>query len=231
MKHFLFFGIPLLFLLLTEISAIFSVPLPFASCFDNYQTTENRPITYFTDFYSLLDDVSTHTDAYVSSKSSYEKLLVSQHNNSPQQDTTKKKLIGPDKGQVAQKQQQIVLNEIDGLVIDATFSSGGYDFYIDFSQNWTPPIGGANYTIVVKEYQGRGANMIVAIEVNGKQLVYRRMRPIYSAIHSLSIAAANYLNGYIARGDHLRGIDADGNFIDVQQAGVTRQIKTPFDVY
>lgn len=230
MKHFLFFGIPLLFLQLTEISTIFSVPLPFANCFD-YQTVEIRPITYFTDFNSLLDELYTSTDAWVSSTSSYEELFISQLNSSPQQDTTKKKLTVPDKGQGSQKQQQIALNEIDGLVIDATFSPGGYDFYVDFSQNWTPPMGAANYTILIKEYPGRGTNIIVAIEVNGKQLVYRRMRPIYPAVHGLSVAAANYLNGYIARGDHLRGIDADGNFIDVQQAGVTRRIKTPFDVY
>ena len=84
---------------------------------------------------------------------------------------------------------------------------------------------------MVKEYRGRGTNMVVAIEVNDKQLVYRRMRPIYPAIHGLAIAAANYLNGYITRGDHLRGVDADGNFIDVQQNDVTRKIKTPFDIY
>jgi len=230
MKHFLFFGIPLLFLQLTEICTIFILPTPFADCF-SCQSVKIKPVTYFTDFYSLLDDVSISKDASVSSKSSYEKLFFSQLNSSPQQDTTKKKLMAPDKGQGAPKQQQIALNEIDGLVIDATFSPGGYDFYIDFSQNWTPPIGAANYTVLIKEYQGRGTNITVAIEVNGKQLVYRRMRPIYPAIHGLSVAAASYLNGYITRGDHLRGIDADGNFIDVQQAGTTRQIKTPFDIY
>jgi len=39
------------------------------------------------------------------------------------------------------------------------------------------------------------------------------------------------LNGYIAKGNHLRGVDADGNFIDVQSTNETRKIKTPFDVY
>jgi len=152
-----------------------------------------------------------------------------ERNYSPQVDTTKKKQ--PNKGLGQQTRQNIVTTEIDGLLLDATFSPGGYDFYIDFSQNWIPPANAVNYKIVVKEYQGRGTNMVVAIEVNDKQLVFRRMRPIYPAIHGLATAAANYLNGYIARGDHLRGIDADGNFIDVQQNDVTRKIKTPFDIY
>ncbi|MFK7983682.1 MAG: CsgE family curli-type amyloid fiber assembly protein, partial [Saprospiraceae bacterium] len=88
---------------------------------------------------------------------------------SPQIDTTKKKQ--PNKGLSQQKRQNIVSTEIDGLLLDATFSPGGYDFYIDFSHNWIPPANAMNYKIVVKEYQGRGANMVVAIEVNDKQLV------------------------------------------------------------
>ena len=148
---------------------------------------------------------------------------------SPQRDTTKKQQ--PNKGLGQQKRQNVASTEIDGLLLDATFSPGGYEFYVDFSHNWTPPANAANYKIVVKEYQGRGTNMVVAIEVNDKQLVFRRMRPLYSAIHDLATTAATYLNGYITRGDHLRGIDADGNFIDVQQNDVTRKIKTPFDIY
>ena len=161
---------------------------------------------------------------------SYEKSPYSLGSNSLQQDTSKKKKIVPDNG-LAQQAQTTLVNEIDGMVMDATFSPGGYDFYIDFSQRWTPPNGAINYSIVVKEYPGRGVNIVVAIEVNGKQLVYRRMRPVYTSIHDLAVAAANYLNGYIARGDHLRGVDADGNFIDVQRTDITRQIKTPFDIY
>jgi len=170
---------------------------------------------------------------YLKMGTSYEKSPCSYNPlksiTSPQIDTTKKKQ--PNKGLGQQKRQNIATTEIDGLLLDATFSPGGYDFYIDFSQNWTPPVNAMNYKIVVKEYQGRGTNMVVAIEVNDKQLVFRRMRPLYSAIHELAITAANYLNGYIARGDHLRGIDADGNFIDAQQNDVTKKIKTPFDIY
>jgi len=180
------------------------------------ETTNN---TYFTDL-----------NEYLKNGTSYEKLDCSYFpikNLSPQIDTTKKKQ--PDKG--LGQLQNIITTEIDGLLLDATFSPGGYDFYIDFSQNWTPPANAINYKIVVKEYQGRGTNMVVAIEVNDKQLVFRRMRPIYPAIHGLAITAANYLNGYIARGDHLKGVDADGNFIDVQQNDVTKKIKTPFDIY
>lgn len=163
---------------------------------------------------------------------SYKKVHCSDNpitSTSPQIDTTKKQQ--PNKGLGQQKRQNIGSTEIDGLLLDATFSPGGYDFYIDFSHNWIPPANAVNYKIVVKEYQGRGTNMVVAIEVNDKQLVFRRMRPIYPAIHGLATTAATYLNGYIARGDHLRGIDADGNFIDAQQNDVTRKIKTPFDIY
>lgn len=144
---------------------------------------------------------------------------------------TKKKLLKLNKGLDSIPEQRIVTTEIDALLLDATFSPGGYDFYIDFSQNFTPPAGASGYTVLVKEYPGRGANIVVAVEVNGKQLVYRRLRPIYPAVHGLSVSVANYLSGYLARGDHLSGVDADGNFIDSRQTNSTRQIKTPFDVY
>jgi len=187
------------------------------------KTTKTTNITYFTDI-----------KEYQKTGTSYEKSHCSTifiQNTSPQTDSTKKQLKVPNKGLGQQKRQNIVTTEIDGLLLDATFSAGGYDFYIDFSQNWTPPANAINYKIVIKEYQGRGTNVVVAIEVNDKQLVFRRMRPIYPAIHGLAVSAANYLNGYISRGDHLRGIDADGNFIDVQQNNVTKKIKTPFDIY
>ena len=142
-------------------------------------------------------------------------------------DTTKQKKL-PTPGTAL---NVVASPEIDGLVLNETFSPGGYDFYLDFTQNWTPPADAQHYTVLVKEYPGRGVSIVVAIEVNGKQLVYRRMRPVYSAVHDLATAAANYLSGYLARGDHLRGVDADGNFIDVQRTDVTRQIKTPFDIF
>lgn len=197
-------------------------------CFFAEKLATTTSITYFTD-YQGLSDIGP----------SYEKLFYSQNTSrfyivddySLQIDTSKKKLKLPDNGQGKQQKQRIVTTEIDGLLLDATFSPGGYDFYLFFSQNWTPPAGASGYTLVVKEYPGRGANIVVAIEVNGKQLVYRRMRPIYPAINGLAVAAANYLTGYLARGDHLKGVDADGNFIDAQQNDVTRRIKTPFDIY
>lgn len=171
-------------------------------------------------------------------KATYEKQLYPKEQsfvpitNNFLQDTSKtKKILRPNKGSTNQQKQRIVTTEIDALVLDATFSLGGYDFYKDFSQNFTPPTAASGYMILVKEYPGRGTNIVIAVEVNGKQLVFRRMRPVYSEIHSLSIAVSNYLNGYLARGGHLSGVDADGNFIDVQQTNTTRQIKTPFDVY
>ncbi len=202
----------------------------------------SKPIGYSKNSRLIKETIETTNKTYFTDEKEQQKADASHNksicfdfpirsNYSPQVDTTKKKVIQPNKGLGQPITKNIVANEIDGLLIDATFSPGGYDFYVDFSQNWTPPINAVNYKIVVKEYLGRGTNMVVAIEVNDKQLVYRRMRPIYPAIHGLSVAAANYLNGYIARGDHLRGIDADGNFIDVQQNDVTRKIKTPFDVY
>ena len=190
------------------------------------ESTETTSETSFTDIKEQQKADASHSKSICSN-------FPIRNNYSPQIDTTKKKVIQPNKGlgQPIPQKKKIITQEIDGLLLDATFSPGGYDFYIDFSQNWTPPATATNYKIVVKEYRGRGTNMVVAIEVNDKQLVYRRMRPIYPAIHGLAIAAANYLNSYITKGDHLRGIDADGNFIDVQQNDVTRKIKTPFDIY
>jgi|GEM_PF-3894067 len=191
----------------------------------------NNPIGYSKKSISIKQSIETTNKAYFTDIKEQQKAGAShnesicsdfpiRNNYSPQTDTTKKKITQPNKGLGQAIPQKIVTQEIDGLLLDATFSPGGYDFYIDFSQNWTPPVNATNYKIVVKEYRGRGTNMVVAIEINDKQLVYRRMRPIYPAIHGLAVAAANYLNGYITRGDHLRGIDADGNFIDVQQNDV-----------
>jgi len=190
------------------------------------ETIITATITYFTNFRGLSSD-----------SPSYEKSLCPQNGNRhligfddySQRDTIKKKLTQLDKGLV-QKQRQ-TSNEIDGLLLNATISPAGYDFYVDFSHNWNAPINAQGYTIVVKEYLGRGTNIILAIEVNNKQLVYRQLRPVYSTIHQLATSAANYISGYLSKGNHLRGVDADGNFIDVQATNETRKIKTPFDVY
>jgi hypothetical protein len=155
--------------------------------------------------------------------------FYAQGSNTSQTDTLKKKQTLSRK-QLA-TQPQIATSEIDGLLLNATFSPGGYDFYLALSHNWTPPINASGYTILVKEYQGRGVNIVVAVEVNDRQLVFRRMRPTYGQVQSLAVAVANYIHSYIARGDHIRGLDADGNFIDVQRSDITKQIKTPFDVY
>ena len=135
------------------------------------RSTETISKTYFT-------DIKEQQKAVTSYKKSSCSDFPIWNNYSPQTDTTKKKVIQPNKGLGQKIPQKIVTQEIDGLLLDATFSPGGYDFYIDFSQNWTPPLTATNYKIVVKEYPGRGTNMVVAIEVNDKQLVYRRMRPI-----------------------------------------------------
>lgn len=224
-----------LFFLFFGLGTLFFTPSAYgnnSTSFLYQKSDESTTITYFTDYKGFF-----HFNNGIPSY--YEKSLCPLNGDrylfgfdySPQRDTTKKQITQSDKGLIQQKKQQQTITEIDGLLLNATISSAGYDFYVDFSQNWTPPINAQGYTIVVKEYAGRGVNIVVAIEVNGKQLVYRRMRPIYPAIHQLSIAAANYLNGYISKGNHLRGIDADGNFIDVQATNETRKIKTPFDVY
>ncbi len=199
------------------------------TCFLDQKLNETTIITYFTDYKGHSLNAPSHNEKSLCTLNRDRYLFGFDY--CPQRDTTKKRIPQSNKGSVQQKKQQQLITEIDGLLLNATISSAGYDFYVDFSHNWTPPINAKDYTIVVKEYPGRGVNIIVAVEVNGKQLVYRRMRPIYSAIHQLSIAAANYLNGYIAKGNHLRGVDADGNFIDVQATNETRKIKTPFDVY
>ena len=223
MKRYLFFGIWMSIFVMMN-SAIAHSKTNKCSLFFGKKSIETADITYFTE----LKVPIKNSASYEKSHCSY---IPIGNNYSPQIDTTKNKIKRPNKGLGQLVTQNIVPTEIEGLLLDATFSPGGYDFYIDFSQNWTAPAKASNYKIVVKEYPGRGAIIVVAIEVNDKQLVYRRMRPIYPAIHGLSVAAANYLNGYIARGDHLRGVDADGNFIDVQQNDVTRKIKTPFDIY
>ncbi len=120
--------------------------------------------------------------------------------------------------------------EIDALLLDATFSPGGYDFYVLFSQNWAPPAA-SDYQIVIKEYPGKGVNIILAIELNKVQLVYRRLRPTYQNLNWLATAAANYLSNYLAQGNHLLGIDANGNLIDPKKTDATKRIKTPFDIY
>ena len=144
-----------------------------------------------------------------------------------QPDTSKKTTSNADTGFA---RTTVPSGDADALVLNATYSPGAYDFYVLFSQNWVAPEA-SDYQIVIKEYPGRGVNIVLAIELNEVQLVYRQLRPTYEALHWLATAAANYLSNYIAQGNHLLGVDANGNLIDPKKTDATRRIKTPFDIY
>ena len=96
------------------------------------------------------------------------------------------------------------LTEVQGLILNATFSGGGYDFYLAFTHQWAAPPGILGYNIVIREVTSRGRNVTLAIDVNGQNLVYRTMQPSIGALQALAAQAAEYINSYLYNQNHLR---------------------------
>ncbi len=97
------------------------------------------------------------------------------------------------------------LIEINGMVMNASLTRGGYDFYLYFTRHWAEPNNVPNYNITINEFPGRGRNIRVGIMVNEKQVFTRNIQPSAAGLESLAKALADYIYGYITSGKHVAG--------------------------
>ena len=109
--------------------------------------------------------------------------------------------------------------EIDGLVVDQTLTKTGRDFYELFYNQWQPPSGAKNYTLLIQEQPSRGPGMGTQINIliNDHQVVAIPLQPRYAIIENYAgkavRIAANYLKNYQQIQRDLDGQDRMGNGI------------------
>lgn len=107
--------------------------------------------------------------------------------------------------------------EIEGLVVDATATKVGRDFYDIFFSKWDPEANLPSLSIKVTErpLPNRGSQVIVLIEDN---VIFQRfVQPRYDALEEnaeLAVQLAlNYLNNYEKIQKQLQGDDLSGSGI------------------
>ena len=107
--------------------------------------------------------------------------------------------------------------EIEGLVVDATATKVGRDFYDVFFSKWDPDPGLPTLSITVTErpLPNRGSQIIVSMEDN---IIFQRfVQPRYDALEEnadLAVQLAlNYLTNYESIQKQLQGDDLTGTGI------------------
>lgn len=106
------------------------------------------------------------------------------------------------------------LIEINGMVMNASITRGGYDFYLYFTRHWAEPDKVPNYNITINEFPARGRNIRVGIMVNEKQVFTRNTQPSAAGLESLAKALAEYIHGYITSGKHVAGETSAPEYLD-----------------
>ena len=109
--------------------------------------------------------------------------------------------------------------EIDGLVVDQTLTKSGRDFYELFYNQWQPPNGARNFTLLIQEQPSRGPGMGTQINIiiNDYNVVSIPLQPRYAIIEKYAGRAVgiavNYLVNYQQIQRDLEGPDKMGNGI------------------
>ena len=106
------------------------------------------------------------------------------------------------------------LIEINGMVMNASMTRGGYDFYLYFTRHWAEPDGVPNYNITINEFPARGRTIRVGIMVNEKQVFTRNIQPSADGLESLAKALADYIYGYITSGKHVATEASSPEYLD-----------------
>jgi hypothetical protein len=106
------------------------------------------------------------------------------------------------------------LVEINGMVMNASTTRGGYDFYLYFTRHWAEPNNVPSYNITINEFPGRGRNIRVGIMVNEKQVFTRNIQPSADGLESLAKALADYIHGYITSGKHVASERSAPEYLD-----------------
>jgi curli production assembly/transport component CsgE len=107
--------------------------------------------------------------------------------------------------------------EIEGLVVDATATKVGRDFYDVFFSKWEPDpsLPSLSITVTERPLPNRGSQIIVSMEDN---IIFQRfVQPRYDALEEnaeLAVRLAlNYLNNYEMIQKQLQGDDLSGSGI------------------
>ena len=107
--------------------------------------------------------------------------------------------------------------EIDGLIVDATVTKAGRDFYQVFYNNWQAPPNAKNFSIEIKEKPSRGLGTIVSIDVNDRQVIEIPLQPRYDIIESMAEQAVRSIYGYLQNYEQIQqqlsGDDLSGSGI------------------
>jgi len=106
------------------------------------------------------------------------------------------------------------LIEINGMVMNASMTRGGYDFYLYFTRHWAEPVKVPNYNITINEFPARGRNIRVGIMVNEKQVFTRNMQPSAEGLEKLAKGLADYIHGYISSGKHVASNENAPEYLD-----------------
>ena len=106
------------------------------------------------------------------------------------------------------------LEEINGMVMNASATRGGYDFYLYFTRHWAEPDNVPNYNITINEFPGRGRTIRVGIMVNEKQVFTRNIQPSANGLENLAKALADYIHGYITSGKHVTSERSAPEYLD-----------------
>ncbi|WP_040605698.1 CsgE family curli-type amyloid fiber assembly protein [Salisaeta longa] len=89
-----------------------------------------------------------------------------------------------------------------GLVIDATLTKLGRDFYLQFFQYWEPPAVQGFYTIEITERPTPGRGTLVEARVND-DILFRSRLQTDSDIDTLALTAARRVYQYVRSGQGL----------------------------
>lgn len=106
------------------------------------------------------------------------------------------------------------LIEINGMVMNASLTRGGYDFYLYFTRHWAEPNNVPNYNITINEFPARGRTIRVGIMVNEKQVFTRNIQPSADGLENLASALADYIYGYITSGKHVASEASAPEYLD-----------------
>jgi len=106
------------------------------------------------------------------------------------------------------------LIEINGMVMNASLTRGGYDFYLYFTRHWAEPDDVPNYNITINEFPARGRTIRVGIMVNEKQVFTRNIQPSADGLESLAKALADYIYGYITSGKHVTSEESASEYLE-----------------
>lgn len=107
--------------------------------------------------------------------------------------------------------------EIEGLIVDATQTKVGHDFYDMFYSNWQPPANFSDFTITINEKPYPRQGSFISISVNDTEIFQRFLQPRIEIIEEMAqqgvYVTINFLENYEQIQQELQGDDLRGSGI------------------